>query len=279
MHVTAHELGVARAVSSHLITNCQETYIQALALGIPEERVNLFQNGVDTEVFTPGKPGKKLRDLINVSPGNPLVGFVGRLEYEKGPDLFIRAAGYIHHVMPGVRFVVVGSGSMLKQLKQSCKQLRLERHVSFADWANDTSEVYAALDLLVHTSRSDGTSLVVQEAMACGKPVVGMAVGGVREMIENEHTGMLVQKDDWEELGKQVIDLLQQPKVLKQMAAAARKRAEECFNVLNNTRQTAKLLQQLASSFMFPKVERGSNYRLLHLNGNGLATGKQSNGI
>jgi glycosyltransferase involved in cell wall biosynthesis len=269
MHVTAYELGVALAVKSHLITNCQETYIQALALGVPPERVNLFHNGVDIEAFNPGKSGKKLRDIINVPASSTLVGFVGRLEHEKGPDLFLRAAGYVHNVLPNVHFLIVGAGTMLKNLEQMRKQMRLERHLHFADWAADIADVYPAFDLMAHTSRSDGTSLALLEAMACGLPVVGMAVGGVREMIENEHTGMLVEPNDWEGMGIQIIQLLEQPKLLKTMGAAARKRVEEHFNVLTNTRKTATLLQHVAFSWK-NEQKSNKNHKVSHaLKGNG----------
>jgi len=248
MHVTAHELGVALAAKSHLIANCQETYIQALALGIPAERVNLFQNGVDIQSFRPGKSGKKLLDLINAPDGSTLVGFVGRLEFDKGPDLFIKAAGYIHEVLPDVHFIVVGDGSMLKDLKKMRKQFRLEGHLHFVDWLPDPSEAYAAFDLVAHTSRNDGTSLVLLEAMACGCPVVGLAVGGVREMIESEHTGMLAEPNNWESLATHIIKLLEQPKLLQLMGAAARKRVEENFDVTTNSRSVAELLREVALS-------------------------------
>jgi glycosyltransferase involved in cell wall biosynthesis len=248
MHVTAHELGVALAAKSHLITNCQETYIQALALGVPPERVNLFHNGVDTKLFQPGGQGKKFRAHINVPDDAILVGFVGRLEPEKGPDLFVRAAGVIHHLLPQVHFAVVGDGSMLKKLKKLSKQLGIGDHIHFADWSSDTAEVYPAFDIMAHTSRSDGTSLVLLEAMACGVPVVGMAVGGVREMIENEHTGMQVPANDWEALGQQITQLLEQPKLVKAMGAAARKRVEENFNAVDTAKKTAALLKYAATS-------------------------------
>jgi glycosyltransferase involved in cell wall biosynthesis len=248
MHVTAYELGVALAVKSFLITNCQETYIQALALGVPADRVNLFHNGVDINVFTPGRQGQKLRDLIGVTSTATLVGFVGRLEHEKGPDLFLRAAWHVHATLPDVQFVIVGAGSMQKQLVQMSQQMAMESCLHFADWSEDTTVIYPALDLLVHSSRNDGTSLVLMEAMACGQPVVGMAVGGVREVIENEHTGMLVEKNDWEAMGNQVITLLERPELLKQMGTAGRQRVEDHFNVVVNTRKTAALLKQVASS-------------------------------
>lgn len=246
MHVTAHELGVALAAKSHLIANCQETYIQALALGIPAERVSLFQNGVDIQTFRPGKSGKKVLDLTNAPEGSTLVGFVGRLEFDKGPDLFLKAAGYVHEILPDVHFAMVGSGSMLKDLMKMRRQLGLEGHLHFVDWLPDPSEVYAAFDILAHTSRNDGTSLVLLEAMACGCPVVGMAVGGVREIIESEHTGMLAEANNWEVLATHIIKLLEQPKILKLMGTAARKRVEENFDVSTNSASVANLLKEVA---------------------------------
>jgi glycosyltransferase involved in cell wall biosynthesis len=248
MHITPHELGVTLATKSTLAMNCLETYIQALALGVPEERVNLFHNGVDTEAFKPGNRGDKLRERIAVSPGTLLVGFVARLEHEKGPDLFLRAAGHVHESLPDVHFAVVGAGSMLKRLLQMRQFLQLENHLHFVDWSTDPAEVYPAFDLMAHTSRNDGTSLVLLEAMACGRPVVGMSVGGVREVIENEHTGMLVEPNDWEAMGNQIISLLQQPGVLQSMGEAARKRVETNFNVLANSRKLADLLSHVALS-------------------------------
>ncbi len=271
MHLNAHELGVALAVGSYLITNCQETYVQALALGIPPNRVNLFHNGVDTGVFTPGRSGKKIRDLINISSATTLIGFVGRLEHEKGPDLFVRAAGNIHEVFPNVHFAIIGAGTMLSELKRMSKRMRLDKNLHFVDWAEDPAEIYPGFDLLVHSSRNDGTSLVLLEAMACGRPVVGMAVGGVRDIIENEHTGILVDANDWQDLASQIIELLKQPKLLKEMGMAARKRVEENFNVLTNTRKTAALLQKL--SLPFKNEQRVlNNYKVLqNVNGNGLS--------
>lgn len=219
-----------------------------MTLGIPAHRINLFHNGVDTEAFQPLKQGKRFRHDINVPAGTILVGFAGRLEYEKGPDLFLRAADRIHAELPHVHFVIVGDGSMMKELKHMRKQMRLEQHIHFANWSTNMAEVYPAFDIMAHTSRSDGTSLVLLEAMSCGKAVVGMGVGGVKEMIENEHTGMLVRRDDWESLAGQIVQLLQQPKLLKSMGAEARKRIQEHFNVVNNAHKTAALLKYIARS-------------------------------
>lgn len=248
MNVTSHELGIARAAGSHLITNCQEAYTQALAMGVPAERVTLARNGVDIAVFTPNRKGNELRNAIDVPPGVPLVGFVGRLEPEKGPDLFLRAAEYVHHRRPDAHFVIVGDGAMRGQLGEMSAHLRLERHVHFIGWCANTAEIYPALNLLAHTSRSDGTSLVLLEAMACGCPAVALAVGGVPEIIENESTGLLTGAGDWEGVGIRIVQLLAQPERLRSMGAAARARVEQHFDLRMNTGRTADLLRQIAFS-------------------------------
>lgn len=263
MHVTSHELGIARAVGSHLITNCQEAYTQALAMGIPGERVNLVRNGVDIDAFTPDHSGKKLRNSIKVPAGTPLVGFVGRLEPEKGPDLFVRAAEYIHKRQPDVHFVIVGDGAMRKKLKKMCGNMDLDRKVHFVDWTTNTVDIYPGLDVLAHTSRSDGTSLVLLEAMACGCPIVGLSVGGVREIIEHESTGLLLGAGEWEELAIQILKLLKNPDRLRVMGKAARVRVENQFNVCTNNRRTTEILRKVAFSEV--NVQRFSNINVLAL--------------
>lgn len=269
MHVTAHELGVALAVKSTLITNCQETYFQALAMGLPSKRLNLFHNGVDINAFNTSASGAKFRKTLKLPEGCVIVGFVGRLEHEKGPDLFLRAASVIYNLMPETYFVVVGDGSMIKQLKKLSAQLGMGENLRFVDWLYDTTDVYTELDIVVHTSRNDGTSLVVLEAMASGRPVAGLAVGGVREVIENDNTGILVEGEDWQELGTRIANLLEQPERLKCMGHAGRKRVEEHFNVFMNTTKTANLLRHVALAGNKEMYDDDNHNFSYHTNGNG----------
>jgi glycosyltransferase involved in cell wall biosynthesis len=258
MNVTSHELGIKRAVGSHLITNCQEAYTQALAMGVPADEVAIVRNGVDTTLFTPGRDGEELRKAINVPQGTPLVGFVGRLEHEKGPDLFLRAAEYVHHLRSDVHFVIIGDGSMRNKLDAMCSQMDLEQRVHFVGWWENTFDIYPALNVLVHTSRSDGTSLVLLEAMACGCPTIGLAVGGVPEIIENDCTGLIAGAGDWEAVGIKTVQLLEQPERLERMGAAARYRVKQHFDLVTNTGRTAELLRNIAFDNADDKVASSS---------------------
>jgi glycosyltransferase involved in cell wall biosynthesis len=247
MDVTALELGIARAVGSSLITNCQVAYTQSLALGVPSGRVTLIQNGVDTTKFTPEHAGGNIRDAIGIAADTPLIGYVSRLEYEKGADLFIRIADYVHQFRPDVHFVLVGNGPQYKELSDMCTYMQLKQQVHFAGWWTDAAGIYPSLDLMVHTTRSDGTSLVVLEAMSCACPVAALAVGGVPELIESGSTGVLSAANDWQSLGGLIVQLLEQPEHLKVMGAAARAYVQQHFELKTNVRRTTEVLRHAAS--------------------------------
>jgi glycosyltransferase involved in cell wall biosynthesis len=224
-------------------------------MGVPATRVTLARNGVDIATFMPDGSGARLRTTIAAPPGARLVGFVGRLEPEKGPDLFLRAAEYVHARRPDVHFVVAGEGSMREQLGEMCAPMRLDQHVHFVGWWAHTAEMYAGVDIVAHTSRSDGTSLVLLEAMACGRPAVALAVGGVLEIVENESTGLITGPGDWEGIGIRLVQLLAQPERMRRMGQA-RTRVEQHFDLRMNTQRAAEVLRQVALADPLREVRR-----------------------
>ena len=131
---------------------------------------------------------------------------------------------------------------MKEQLHLLCTRMRLNQHIHFVDWQTENANIYPTLDILAHTSRSDGTSLVLIEAMACGCPTVAIGIGGALEIVENKSTGLLAA--DWEDVAMKVLYLLERPAMLSSMGAAGRIRVEKFFNVSTNTQRVAEVLQQ-----------------------------------
>ena len=244
MDITAHELGITKAVNSHLITNNQEAYIQAIAMGISANRLHTVRNGIDISKFSREKNDDSFRKMIGVSPTDVLIGFVGRLDHEKGPDQFLKAARMIHDKKPNIHFVMVGEGAMVKELDKLCLDLQLSKWVHFVKWQEANWTVYPALDFLAHTSRSDGTSLVLLEAMACGIPTVAIRVGGVPEIVEHGTTGLLA--NDWEGVAENILYLLEKPLLVEKMKTASVKRVQTHFNVKTNTEKVAEIIAHLA---------------------------------
>lgn len=250
------EVSVARTTGVNVVTVCQEAYMGALACGIPPDCVNLIHNGVDTRRFTPERSGAAFRESIGVDPETLLVGFVGRLSWEKGPDKFVEAARRIGDEYPGVRFAMVGEGPAAADLHTMLANYGMSDRVHLAGLRRDVEDIYPAFDLLIQTSRSEAMPLALLEAMASGVPVVALSVGGVAELVESGTTGQLIcpadwagvmgpYPGDWPGIAAAAIDLLGDPERLRLMGDKARRRVVEQFNLRESARETSALFQRL----------------------------------
>ena len=248
MALTTQDIAVSRLTGTHLITVCQEAYYEALTMGIPANRLTLIRNGVDLELFSPKRDGAAFRAPANIPLTAPLVGFVGRLAWEKGPDLFVRAAAYAAKQNPDVHFVVVGVGPMMGDLEQQIASANLNSRFHLAGLRMDTWEIYPALDVWVQTSRTEGMPLALLEAMACGRAVIAMAVGGVIEQVATGATGLIAPPGDWEDVGRKMLMLLENKAEAQQMGEAGRQRVEAFFDLQTTIRQTGDLFCRLAKT-------------------------------
>lgn len=231
MDISSWELGILRTTGAHLTVVCQAAYAQALALGIPDERLHLIPNGVDLAAFRPQRSGGNFRKSLNIPADAPLVGFVGRLSFEKGPDMFLQLAQHIHRQDPSAHFAMVGDGPMRAELAEAAAAAGLEGSLHLAGVWPDMPAVYPAFDILVQTSRVEGMPLTLLEAMASGVPVAAMNAGGVAEIVEVGTTGFLAAVGDWAGLGQAVLKLIADPALKAQFALAARRRVEQKFDL------------------------------------------------
>ena len=184
--VTTLDLEVQRLAGSHLGVVCRQSYFHALGVGVDPRHVHLIPNGVDTEQFRPqAARSGALRSAIQPRRRTrPLIGFVGRLSVEKGPDLFLRTALSVRAQCPAAEFVLVGEGPMLKSLR------RLSQDGSVSPtWSTSLAlrttmpRVFNELDVVVSSSHSEAMPLAVMEAMACGLPVIACKVGGISDLV------------------------------------------------------------------------------------------------
>jgi D-inositol-3-phosphate glycosyltransferase len=170
----------------------------------PSERIRVVPPGVDAGRFRP-LPKAETRKALGLT-GRRVVLFVGRLQALKGPDLAIRAvAEAVRRDPSATRDVVLavvggpsGPGDPLAGLRRLAGSLGISDRVRFlAPRAHeDLPEVYSAADVLVMPSRSESFGLVALEAQACGVPVVAAAVGGLRYVIRDGRSGLLVPDDE-----------------------------------------------------------------------------------
>ncbi len=171
-----------------------------------------------------------------VGDGGLLVGVIGRIKLKrKGQETFVDAAALLAERFPDARFLIVGApfpGNEHHQtlIENRIKDLGLTDRILLTDEVDNTKAVYAALDVVVMSSGTpEPFGGVVIEAMACGRPVVGTAIGGTAEQIEDGVTGLLVPPNDPAAMAAAVGELLEDSSRRKSMGLAARRRFLECF--------------------------------------------------
>lgn len=241
------DLEVHRTASTHLSVVCRQTYFHALGLGVSPSQLHLIANGADTTLFVPRRVRNgPLRQALGVPPEAPLVGQVGRLSAEKGPDVFVRAALAAHAVMPDVHFVLIGEGPLRTELEQTVVRLGLTERVHFAGLQTDMANIYAELDVVVSASRSEAMPLAVLEAMSSGVPVIATRVGGVPDLVQHNLSGWLVGDGDYDAMAAQLVSLLREPERAASMGQRARERVVSQFSLDHSVAGTAQLLRKLA---------------------------------
>lgn len=170
----------------------------------------------------------KVRRLLNIPESSKIVICVGYGDNRKGVDLFVEAGKNVTAVLPDVYFVWVGNLDIAieKEVKKSAKDCA---NIIFVPNQKDPTIYYAGADIYLLTSREDPFPSVVLEAMNVGVPVIGFdGAGGFTDIVTDE-TGRLAPYLDVERMCDEILKLLNDNELLKELGENARKLAEEKF--------------------------------------------------
>ncbi|HUP25727.1 MAG TPA: glycosyltransferase [Thermoanaerobaculia bacterium] len=151
----------------------------------------------------------------------PIVLFLGRVTFQKGPDYFLQAAARVVREEPRVRFVLGGTGDMLPTMIEESARMRLQRHLSFTGFLSgiDVERMYALADIYVMPSVSEPFGIAPLEAMALDVPVIVSRQSGVAEILEH---ALKVDFWDVEEIANKILALLRQPALRRQLVEDGR---------------------------------------------------------
>jgi glycosyltransferase involved in cell wall biosynthesis len=192
---------------------------------------------VDTDRFVPSPEHRQhVRAQVGIPPEAPLVGTVSHLTPLKRLEDFVAAAGRIAEARPDARFVVVGSAPWTharyeERVRRQAAELGLAEPIVFAGPRNDIERWYAAMDVHLITSRSEGTTTTALEAQACAVPVVATRVGALHESVEDGVSGLLVPPGRPDAIAAATLALLDYPARREQMGRAGRARAVDRFGL------------------------------------------------
>lgn len=243
--VLAADIAMQRLGETHLHVVSHATFYQALSAGVRRDRISCIINGVDADRFSPGVPSGALHAACGIDADVPLIGFIGRLSPEKGPELFVRAAALSLIRRPDAHAVMIGDGPMREPVRKLAAELGIDRRLHTVGVRQDIPECLRELSLLVSSSHSEATPLAIMEAQATGVPVVATHVGGLPEIVTMGETGVLVPPGDAEAIARAVVGLLGDAESRMRFGLAARARMVEGFSLAARNAEVANLAAAL----------------------------------
>jgi glycosyltransferase involved in cell wall biosynthesis len=219
----------------------------AEALGISPKRLIVIPNGIEPPILSPTARGR----FGFPAETSVIVGFVGRLEHQKAPEILLKAMARAVERVPGVGLVMIGDGHLAPAVKAMADELRITDNIRWLG-RQLSPEYLASFDILAMPSRYEGFSLMPLEAMHARLPIICTPVGGVEETVQDGVTGLIVPIDDDKALGDAIVALACDPVVRKAMGEAAYRQASSFLadRMINATEQL-----YLAACIGAPRME------------------------
>jgi glycogen(starch) synthase len=217
-------------------------------LELPAERIDVIPNGVDSPVWR-ASPGAIAKARARFAGDGPLLGFAGRLVYEKGVQHLVHAVPQLRDRHPGLRLVIAGDGPHLAELQEEISRLRLDPVVSFAGFMRDElPATFAATDAVVVPSIYEPFGMVALEAAAAGAPLAVSSTGGLAEIIEPGVTGVTFPAKDPAALASAVSGLLADEVSARAMARRARAMVARRYGWASIAERTATVYRRIVAS-------------------------------
>jgi glycosyltransferase involved in cell wall biosynthesis len=219
----------------------------------PRKKVTLITNGIDTRALNDDErlsARSVFRSLHGISDEAMLVGTVGELIPLKGHRDLVLAANEVAKRFPETRFVIVGRDNSIdkkfrRELRRMVKVFGLEERFLWLDWVENTTELFAAMDIFVSASHSESFGMAILEAMATGTPVVATDTDGARELIEDN--SLRVPVNDPVKLAETISFLLTNPQERRRIADEAAHTAREKFSLERMIKETEELYLEMTS--------------------------------
>lgn len=213
--------------------------------GVPPSRIVTIHEGIDLGRIAAAPPADLHAELW-LPHNSPIVGNVAALVPHKGQRYLIDAAALVVKKVPDARFVIAGEGELRAALERQIKDHRLEKHVFLTGFRPDILSVHKAFDVFVMSSVTEGLGTSLLDAMACEKPIVATAAGGMPEVIIDGRTGWLVPPRDPAALADAIVRLLSDPAARREMAAAGLARVRAKFSLERMVEETLDVYRRAA---------------------------------
>ena len=213
----------------------------------PRERLHLVRYGIDAPLFRDVVVDRaEQRASLGTPVDAPLVTTICRLYRPRDFETLLGAFARLVAELSNVHLLIVGDGPYRLDIESLISDLRLGAHVTLAGFRRDTAQILAVSDVFVlSTALWEGLPLTILEAMASGLPAIASDVGGIREEIIHQQTGIVVPPRDPTALYQALLDLLTNDDKAKAMGQRGRERVDEYFTLERMGQETMAAYEDL----------------------------------
>jgi glycosyltransferase involved in cell wall biosynthesis len=220
-----------------------ESYLHR-RLHIPINQLRTIPNGVDTRSFVPADGNERLRNELAIPKGALVIGSVGRLSKVKRFDHLITALGQLmvnEDPDRPIYLLLCGDGPEEMSLREQGARVGVLERCRLMPWSRQPADVYRTLDVFLLPSQSEGLSMSLLEAMACGTAPIVTDVGANREVLGAEAASQVVPADDVDALTSAIARFFRDSRLRAEAGRAARRRVVEAYDITRVARAYSDL--------------------------------------
>lgn len=197
-----------------------------------KEKITILSNAIDINEINNFDISKteEVRKEFNILKDRIVIGFIGRLDNEKGIIPFIKELVKYKDKFNDSKFLLVGNGSQEEEVKNLIKENGLEELFILTGFQEDVYSFYPIIDIFFLPSLYEGLPMVLLEAMAFGKAIISTDVGSISEVI-NKDTGSLIRACQYKSFIKELINLKDNKELIEFYSINAKRSVEENFNI------------------------------------------------
>jgi glycosyltransferase involved in cell wall biosynthesis len=204
--------------------------------------VTQIYNGIDTEAFSPGDDGFRIRRRMGIQERAFVIGIVSRLDPIKDHLTLFTAFNGLKKSYPDLRLLVIGDGPARQKLESLSGE-----GIDFLGPRLDIAELLRCLDLFVLPSLNEGISNAILEAMASGLPVVATRAGGNPELVKDGETGILFNPGDIQGIASAIFSYMKDGRQRRIHGTSGRSMARRHFGVEAMVKSYEKVYERVAN--------------------------------
>jgi L-malate glycosyltransferase len=229
---------------NRFVPNCKEVAQSLLDAGIAGERMSIVYEGVELPPPMTGEMRESARKHWGIADNDFLFGCTSVFVPEKGQRHLIEALADVRTKYSGARLLLAGDGRCRTELEDLSTKLQLNAAIIFAGFVDNVDQVHAALDAFLFPSEFEGTGTALQAAMAWALPCVSTSRGGLKEIVDDDRTAIVVEPRG-KEFAAAMLRLLGDAGLRETLGKAGRREIETRLTAVHMVENTIRVYEDV----------------------------------